>query len=144
MNDATFRITAGSQSPSKTRINVRQFEFFIDEPEYLGGTDTAPNPVEVLLGAYAGCLNVMCFVVAKEMGFALNGVQMEMEGTLNPDRLYGKSFAQRAGYKEIRVRLKADAQADADTLGQWLAAIKERCPVGDNIGNMTPITVTLG
>jgi uncharacterized OsmC-like protein len=144
MNDATFSIKAASVSHSKAKINVRQFEFFIDEPEYLGGTDTAPNPVEVLLGAYAGCLNVMCFVVAKEMGFALKGVQMELSGTLNPDRLYGKSFAQRAGYKEIHVTLVPDTQADRSTQDQWLAAIKDRCPVGDNIGNMTPITIALG
>lgn len=144
MNDTIFSITAASESPSKTKINVRQFEFFIDEPVSLGGTDTAPNPVEVLLGAYAGCINVMCFVIAREMGFELKSVHMALEGTLNPDRLYGKSFAQRAGFKEIHVKLMPDTQADPNTLDKWLASIKERCPVGDNIGNMTPITVTLG
>jgi uncharacterized OsmC-like protein len=143
MEDATFKISAMSKSPSRTMINVRQFELFIDEPEYLGGTDTAPNPVEMLLAAYAGCLNVMCFVVAKEMNFELRGVKMELEGALNPDRLYGKSFEQRAGYKEVSVKLSAETDADRDTLKEWIDAIKDRCPVGDNIGNETPIKLVL-
>lgn len=143
MKDATFKISAMSKSPSKTQVNVRQFELFIDEPEQLGGTDTAPNPVEMLLAAYSGCLNVMCFVVAKEMGFELRGVKMELEGTLNPDRLYGKSFEQRAGYKEIKVKLMPETDAGRDILEKWIASIKERCPVGDNIGNTTPITLEI-
>ena len=51
-----FAVHAQGASPAKTIINTRNFQFIIDEPEDLGGTDEAPNPVEYLLASYAGCL----------------------------------------------------------------------------------------
>jgi len=32
---------------------------------------------------------------------------------------------------------------DNETLGKWAKEVEERCPVSDNIGNATPISISL-
>ena len=143
MADLKFSAKARSESSTKTVVEARGFNIIIDEPQSLGGADAGANPVEYLLAALAGCLNVVGHVVAKEMGFNLKGMQIDLEGDLDPARFMGKSKTERAGYKEIRVKIKANANADAETLAKWLEVIEDRCPVSDNILNSTPVKISL-
>lgn len=144
MADLTFRIDAHMASKAKTIVKARGFEMVVDEPASLGGTDTAPNPVEYVLAAFAGCLNVMGNLIAGEMGFELRGLDIRLHGELNPARLFGTCDAERAGYKSITVEMIPDCDADADTLAAWLHAVEARCPVSDNLQNGTPVRVVLG
>ncbi|MBI9065789.1 MAG: OsmC family protein [Salinivirgaceae bacterium] len=143
MSDLKFRVKAHSENPTKTIVKARGFEIVIDEPTDLGGTNTAANPVEYILAAYAGCLNVMAHVCAKELGIEMRGIKIDLVGNLNPARLFGQSFDERAGYKEIKVTLKPDADMDEPTSEKWLKAILDRCPVGDNLKNATEIVASL-
>lgn len=144
MADLRFRISANSETPTKTVVKARGFQIIIDEPADLGGSDSAANPVEYVLAAFAGCLNVMAHVVARELGFTLRNVTIDIAGTLNPEKLFGQPTEDRAGYKEITVKMRPDCDADAETLKKWLEAIGERCPVCDNLKNPTPVKLALG
>ena len=141
--DIKFRTKAVGLNPTKTLVKARNFEIIVDEPQDLGGTNEGANPVEYALAAYAGCLNVMGHLVAKEMGINLKGLKIDLAGSLNPDRLFGKSFEERAGYKDIQVTLKPECDADNETLDKWKMAIIDRCPVGDNLKNSTEVIVDL-
>ena len=141
MADSRFRVKAHSENQAKTIVKARQFEIVVDEPAELGGTDTGANPVEYVLAAFAGCINVMAHVIAKEMNFELRGVKIDISGDLNPARLFGLSYEDRAGYKQIEVRIKPDCDADAETLKKWKEAIENRCPVSDNLQNPTPVKI---
>lgn len=143
MSMLTFRAKAHSENPTKTIVKARSFEMVIDEPADLGGTNEGANPVEFLLAALAGCLNVMCHVVAKEMKIELRGVEITLSGPLNPDKLFGKATSERAGYKEINVKIAPDTDADKATLEKWIGAVESRCPVSDNLANPTPIHLSL-
>ncbi|MCF8303789.1 MAG: OsmC family protein [Bacteroidales bacterium] len=143
MSDLKFKIDAQSESAATTRVKARNFEIIVDEPEALGGTDVAPNPVEYVLASFAGCLNVMGHLVAQEMGFELKNLKMEIEGNLNPAKLFGKSDAERAGYKNITIKLIPETEADDTILEKWMHAVESRCPVSDNLQNITPVTVEL-
>lgn len=93
------------------------------------------------MAALAGCLNVVGHLVAKEMGFQIDKLEIEVYGPLNPARLFGKSYEDRAGYKEITAEMKVDADVDEETLKKWVEAVEDRCPVSDNLGNSTPVRV---
>lgn len=143
MADMKFRAKAKALSHSKTLVKTRGFQIIIDEPEELTGTNDGPNPVEYILAAYAGCLNVVSHTIANEMNMALNGLEINLSGTLNPEKLMGVSDKERAGYKEIKIVLKPNTNADEKTLNTWLEKVLERCPVGDNLKNITPIKVEI-
>ena len=110
MSDLNFSIKGVSGNPTKFVAEARSFKIVIDEPTALGGTDHGANPVEYLLASYAGCLNVMGHLIAGELWFKLDKLEIEVNGYLNPDRLFGKSFAERAGFKKIQVTLKPYAE----------------------------------
>lgn len=143
MSDLKFRVKALSENPTKTIVKARGFEMVIDEPEQLGGTNQGANPVEYELAAFSGCINVMGHLVAKEMGMDLKGMDIDISGTLNPDKLFGKSFDERAGYNQIDVKIKPDSTADQKSLDIWKQAVCERCPVSDNLKNTTPIDIII-
>ncbi|MFO8087838.1 MAG: OsmC family protein [Bacteroidales bacterium] len=142
MKDMNVSVKAESKNATQTEVKARNFKMIIDEPQNLGGTDEGANPVEYVLGALSGCLTVVGHLVAKEMGFTLRGMSMEMNGNLDPARLMGKSQEERAGFKGIEVNIHADADADEETLKKWVEQIENRCPVSDNLSNETPVTIS--
>lgn len=138
-----FSIQSKSASPAKTNIKVRDFNLVVDEPTGLGGTDLAPNPVEYILAGYAGCINVVAHIVAKEQNIKLKDLEIDINGDLNPARLFGTSFQDRAGYKNISVSLKTSTKLNKGQLVKWLKEVEYRCPVNDNLSNKTPINFSL-
>jgi len=143
MSDLKFRVKAHSENPTKTIVKARGFEIVIDEPADLGGTNEGANPVEYILAAFCGCINVMAHVIAKEMNIELRSVKIKMAGELNPNRLFGTSYDDRAGYKGIQVAIEPDCDATEEELAKWLEAIEDRCPVSDNLRNITPVELKL-
>jgi uncharacterized OsmC-like protein len=143
MADLNFSLSGRNENATKFVAKTRNFQLIIDEPEGLGGTDHAPNPVEFLLAAYAGCLNVMGHIVARELGFELKGLQIDLDGDLNPAKVFGQHTTDRPGYKEIRVNIIPVADADETILKKWLEIIESRCPVNDNLINPTPVKIQL-
>lgn len=138
-----FSVNSKSESPAKTNISVRGFNLIVDEPESLGGTNIAPNPVEYILAGYAGCINVVAHIVAKELNINLKNLEINIDGNLNPARLFGTSFSDRAGYQNLQVILKTTTKLDKGLQVKWLKEIESRCPVNDNLSNKTPITFLL-
>jgi uncharacterized OsmC-like protein len=137
MSELNISIKGSSENPTKFVAEARNFKIVIDEPPTLGGTDHGANPVEYLLASYAGCLNVMGHMVAGELGFQLEKLEIAVEGNLNPARLFGKSFTDRAGFKDIRVSLKPFADAAPELLEKWIQVVEDRCPINDNLQNIT-------
>lgn len=144
MADLKFSVNGVNENPTKLKVDARQFKFVVDEPAALGGTDHGANPVEYLLGALAGCLNVVSHVVAKELELPLKGVTIDIEGNLNPSKFFGQSDEERAGFKGIRVKITPDTDAEKSLVEKWLKIVENRCPVSDNLVNPTPVEIALG
>lgn len=133
-----------SVNPTRMDIRAGKFHLTIDEPESLGGTDAGPSPVQVLLMALAGCLNVTGHEVARQRGFKLNNMDIKIEGVLNPCTFIGCSFEERAGFQHIKVTVNADLEgASPAEKAAWLEETESRCPVTDNIKADTSIKVSL-
>lgn len=143
MSVLTFSLRGKSASATKFVAHARQFEIVVDEPPSLGGQDEAANPVEYLLASYAGCLNVVAHVVAKEQGLDLGGLEIELEGDLDPSRFLGISRLDRAGYQALTVRLIPGNRLPKKVLEAWLREVSDRCPVSDNLSNETPVELFL-
>ncbi len=136
-----FAIKGENTNPTQLVVNARQFKVIVDEPAALGGTDQGPNPVEYLLAGYAGCLNVVAHIVAKELGLELKKLIIEVDGDINPARLFGQSKEDRAGFKIIRVKISIDTDAEQKLIDQWLTEVESRCPINDNLTNPTPVEI---
>ncbi|OIQ23128.1 OsmC family protein [Lacinutrix sp. MedPE-SW] len=143
MSDLKFSVIGESASATKFIGKTRQFTLVVDEPEALGGTDDDANPVEYILAGFAGCINVVGQLVAKELGFKINNLKIEVSGELNPNRFLGSSNNERAGFKFIEINLIPETNASIETLTKWLQIVEERCPVRDNLYNKTPVKIAV-
>lgn len=143
MSDLIFSVKGESNSPAQFVAKARTFNLVIDEPENLGGTNQDANPVEYILAGLAGCLNVVGHLVAKELGFTINKLKIEVSGDINPNRLFGTSSEERAGFKSINLNLVPQTDASVDLLTKWVKIVEDRCPVKDNLTNTTPVKVSV-
>lgn len=61
----------------------RDFEWLVDEPKQLGGTNYGPNPQEYLLSGLGACLMVGFAVGASVMGIQLAQLEVEVRASLD-------------------------------------------------------------
>jgi uncharacterized OsmC-like protein len=95
---ADSRQVQGLQSETK----IRQFTLTVDEPENLGGTDTGPNPVELILGALASCQEITYRAFAEALEIPLDSVSVRIEGDLDLRGFFAVDNSVRAGFQNIR------------------------------------------
>lgn len=139
MPNLSFSISGESHDATKFEARARHFSFIIDEPESLGGNDHGPNPVEYLLASYAGCLNVVVHLVAGEEAVKIHKLKISIDGDLDPAKFIGQPGFNRAGFQQINVKIDIDADAEVETIHRIIDIAKSRCPVNDNLSNVTQI-----
>ena len=95
---------------------VEPFILDAGEPPVLLGQDTGANPVEHLLHALIGCLTTSITYHAAARGIELRKLTSEVEGDIDLRGFLGLSDDVPKGYKEIRVKFRADSDGDGETL----------------------------
>jgi uncharacterized OsmC-like protein len=113
-----------------------------DEPEKLGGADTAPNPVEQLLGSLGNCLAVGYAANATVAGITIHDLRIELTGDVDLHAFLGLRDGH-AGFDDIRVTVHLDADAPADELQALHDKVVGSSPVGHTLSRAVPLTVQL-
>ncbi|MEG0020181.1 MAG: OsmC family protein [Oscillospiraceae bacterium] len=131
----TFKATA-KKLPDGLQVetNARGFKIIMDEPEDLGGTNAAMNPVEALLCALGACQTIVASAFAAAHDFKFEEFHVELEGDLDPDGFMGLADV-RNGFQEIRFTMHFktnEPQAKVDAFAKF---IENTCPVGDCLAN---------
>lgn len=133
--DLEIKAVGERLSPTKMRVRAEGFEILIDK---LGGE--YPCPLDYQLAALAGCLNIVGTLVAKDMGINIESLTVEVKGIFNPEKFMTGNGG-RAGFKGISVKIKVKADADEEKLKEWIEKVDERCPISDNLLNLTPLKI---
>ena len=77
-------VKATNAAGTRTKIQVRDFPvIYTDEPASLGGTNSAPSPLETVLVALVGCDAVIINGVANAMRFSYSGVDFACESQID-------------------------------------------------------------
>ena len=139
----TAKIKTVGESMARSTTDVRQFKIFQDEPPELGGRDGAPSPLELILAAHGGCLSYMTFFIGKEMGIDVKSTEIEVEASLDPGKFAGTNRQVRAGYQAVNVKITVHADASPEQIEKLKQEVETRCPVSDNIGNATPVKISM-
>jgi uncharacterized OsmC-like protein len=120
----------------QVETSSREFTINFDEPEMLCGTNTAANPVEVVLQAYGACLTIGFAMNAAVRGIKLEDIQIDLEGEIDLPGFLGLeppeslNMDKLPGYKSITVKIKIKGDADAETLKQLYEHVISTSPVG--------------
>jgi putative redox protein len=115
-----MELTARAQSvPGTLRQQVTvadRFYLVTDEPESLGGEDTAPSPHELLPAAVASCISVTMAMYARAKGWDLGEVTVDV------------SYDPKARPRRFDVDITIAGELDAEQLAR-LEKVAATCPV---------------
>jgi len=136
---ADSRQVQGLQSETK----IRNFTLTVDEPESLGGTDTGPNPVELILGALASCQEITYRTFAEALDIPLDSVAVRIEGDLDLRGFFAVDDDVRAGFQDIRGTVALDSTASAEALAQLKQIVDAHCPVLDILRAPVPVSLEI-
>ncbi len=114
-----------------------------DEPNGLGGDDTAPNPVEQLLAALGNCLAVGYVAKATASGIKLDTLEIDVEGDLNLKTFLGLDEDGHAGYNAIRAGVRIESDASAEQIEELHRKVTNSSPVGHTLSRSIDVAIDI-
>ena len=139
----TVKVTAKGLDGFLIETKAGKHISYVDQPEAGGGTDKGPSPLAYVFIALGGCLGTIAKIVAKQQQINLRGFEATIEGDLNLDILMGKDTSERAGFEGIKVHINIDADLSKEEKEKFIEEVDRRCPVSDNLMNITPVELIL-
>jgi uncharacterized OsmC-like protein len=131
------------QNGFRNQIRIRDLPAsYADEPEVLGGTNTAPNPVEQLLGALGSCLAIGYTANASVRGIQIEDLRIELEGHIDLPVFLGLHEGH-AGYSDVTIKVYLKADAPQETLEDLHQQVLETSPVGQTFEKAIPLRASL-
>ncbi len=122
---------------------------FFDEPEMLCGTNTACNPVEMVLQAYGACLAIGYAMNAAVRGIKIDDLKIDLEGEIDLPGFLGLEPPENLrmdklpGFKTITANVKIKANADAKTLKELHEHVVSTSPVGTTLSRPVKVETKL-
>ena len=118
----------GSAAGFAQEIAIGQHRLLADEPASVGGTDTGPNPYDLLLAALGSCTSMTIAMYARRKGWPLESVTVRLS--------HSKVHAEDCAESETRVGMLDHVRRDVEFSGPLseeqrtrLLDIATKCPV---------------
>lgn len=138
-----WKATVAWKGAFRSEASIRDFDPIpSDEPAGLGGTDTAPNPVEQLLAALGNCLAVGYAANASAAGIKINDLRIDLSGDVDLGTFLGLKSGH-AGYQGLQVKVHLDADATPQQVRDVHDKVINSSPVGHTINRAIPLDVAL-
>jgi len=112
----------------QVRVDAGRFEMRVDEPESVGGTDTAAQPTDYLLASVASCFVLSLVYCARKRSVELPSVQIAVVGTYD-----GPRFAE--------IAIEVVTGLPDDEARRLIAAAERVCYVTNTLRRSPTITV---
>lgn len=133
--EGSFETTSVLGKQLGVQVSSRQFKFHFDEPEVLGGSDQAPNPVEYVLGALGACQAIVYRALSSLKGIDLESVTVKTRGDLDFKGFLGLDPQVRPGFKRVEFETIIVSDEQPEKLYGLSREVEALCPVLDIISN---------
>ncbi|WP_051404802.1 OsmC family protein [Bacillus cihuensis] len=118
----------------QTEHFVRGFQFLIDEPQKLGGDNEAPTPLEYVLGSFNGCLLVVIDLVAKELEFQYDNIDITSNALVDRRGLAGTANVS-PYYQSVENEIIFYTEETEERLEELKEIVIKRCPLYNLLKN---------
>lgn len=108
-----------------------RFTLVVDEPESAGGTDTGPQPTDLLLASVTSCFALALAWVARKRDVELVGLEVAGLGHYDGPRF-------------DRIALTVTAEAPTEVLAELLPEAQRVCYVSNTLRQPPELTVEVG
>jgi putative redox protein len=127
----------------RSEAKIRQFSLTIDEPVNLGGSDSGPNPVELVLAALATCQEITYRAYATALGIPLESVSVKLDGSLDLRGFFAVKDGVRAGFTNISGVVELKSAAGPEELARLKQVVDAHCPVLHILNAPVPVDLRL-
>ncbi len=121
------QITATSKG-MQTIAHSKGHQVIIDEPKQMGGKDEGANPLGSFLASLAGCENAIANMVAKEIGFDLQGIEFDIRAEMNPEGMMGNKDV-RPYFQSVSINARVKTSESEERLTELQQIVDSRCPI---------------
>ncbi|GAA4678837.1 OsmC family protein [Pseudonocardia yuanmonensis] len=139
----TFAADSDLVGVTEVDVHIGKHVVKIDEPEALGGTSLAPNPVEFSLAALGSCQAITYRFWSEKLGIRIDRLHVEVTGDLDVHGVFGLKDGVRAGFGEVDVRVRVSGPEPAERYEQLRAAVNGHCPVLDIFTSPVAVTTSM-
>jgi putative redox protein len=122
-----------------TESKAREHLVKTDYAEAAGGDNQAPNPIELLLAAFAACIEAAFYEFALHEGFTINALSLDVEGTLDLRGLFMIDNVS-AGFHDLRYVFHIESPDDEGKIRKLAEKVVAHCPVVDSLRRPTPLS----
>jgi len=122
-----------------TETKVREHLVLSDYGEAAGGTNQAPNPIELLLSAIAACIEAAFYEFAVHEGFTIHSLSVDVEGTLDLRGLFMIDDVA-AGFRDVKYVFTIETPDDEKKIRELAEKVISHCPVVDSLVKPTFIS----
>ncbi len=126
-----------------TETAVREHTVKCDYAEPAGGTNRAPNPIELLLSAFAACVEASFYEFAIHNDITINALTVEVEGSLDLKGLFMVDDVTRPGFQDISYIFNIESPDEENKIRELAEKVIAHCPVVDSLINPVEITGTI-
>jgi uncharacterized OsmC-like protein len=145
---AVVRLRTEGRIGEGTRVDMRAgaFQFGVDEPVSVGGTGTAPNPVQLALAALGSCQAITYRYWAEALGMRLDAVTVTVEADFDTGAFFGFPGSGTPAPSGVLCSVALEGPEASDRYDELVAAVDEHCPVLDLFSRSVPVerSVTIG
>ncbi len=138
---AIYKPNASSRHVSGlyTETKVREHLVKSDYAKAAGGTNLAPNPIELLLSAVAACIEAAFYEFAVHQGLTINALSVDIEGTLDLRGLFMIDDTP-AGFQNLNYIFTIESPDDEEKVRLLAEKVIAHCPVVDSLLKPTRIS----
>lgn len=136
---SVFRSSSYSEADNfAVRSQIRGFSTVMDEPLELGGSDSGPNPVEMLLAALGACQEIVYRAYAAMMGLKIERIEVHAKGYLDLRGLLNLADVP-SGFSQVFFTTKLISDEPEEKLRQLAEMVEKHCPVMDSLMREIPV-----
>lgn len=140
LSTSVFRASAYSDRDDfAVHSRIRGFSVAMDEPLDLGGTDTGPNPVEMLLAALGSCQEIVYRAYAAVLGLKIDRIEVHAKGYLDLRGLLNLAEVP-SGFSRVSFTTSIVSDEPEEKLRQLAEMVERHCPVMDTLSR--PVEVS--
>jgi len=122
---------------------ARPFTIVSDEPGALMGTDTAPNPQELLMASVASCIGVTFVAGASLLGIELDKLEIETRGGLDLRGAFALDDSVIPGYEQVEVVVHVAGKGTPEQFEEVLQHTMQTSPNYWNLSRPVRIVASL-
>lgn len=116
-----------------TETIVRDHIVKADYARPAGGSNLAPNPIELLLSALAACIESAFYEFAAYEGLSIDALSVDVEGSLDLRGLFMIDDEVSAGFNEVKYIFTIQTKEDEKKIKDLAERVIAHCPVLDSL-----------